>query len=104
MDWISPENPNEKIRVNPFEGSGTVIFPQNHGDLINNEINDDINSIDDNKGGLISVFHFDSNLPKNAHNYYHLLSSFIVLRMVFCTYRISLNKVRGFYDLFRWGG
>ena len=54
MDWISPENPNEKIRVNPLEGSGTVIFPLNQGDLVNNEINDDINSIDDNKGGLIS--------------------------------------------------
>jgi len=49
VDWISPENPNEKIRVNPLEGSGTVIFPQNHGDSINNEINDDINSVNDNK-------------------------------------------------------
>ena len=54
MDWISPENPNEKIRVNPLEGSGTVIFPQNHGDSINNEINDDINYVNDNKGSLIS--------------------------------------------------
>ena len=54
MEWISPENPNEKIRVNPLEGSGTVIFPQNQEDLINNEINDDINSVNDNKGGLIS--------------------------------------------------
>ena len=46
MDWISPENPNEKIRVNPLEGSGTVIYPQNHGDSIN--------SVNDNEGGLIS--------------------------------------------------
>jgi len=49
VDWISPENPNEKIRVNPLEGSGTVIFPQNQEDSINNEINDDINSVNDNK-------------------------------------------------------
>ena len=54
MDWISPENPNEKIRVNPLEGSGTVIYPQNHGDSANNEINDDINSVNNNEGGLIS--------------------------------------------------
>ena len=71
MDWISPENPNEKIRVNPLEGSGTVIFPQNQEDSFNNEINDDVNSVNDNKGGLISDSNsFRVQYPKKcAKNY-----------------------------------
>ena len=38
MDWISPENPTKKVRVNAILEAGTVIFGKEH---LNSSILDD---------------------------------------------------------------